>query len=570
VAVTTAAVAILEILQRAAGAFELRPLVNVLIVFAVAAATAALSVLVQRKLRERRLSRALRSWPLPRMAEVDRYRLGVFPLRRDLEGPSHAEYVSRGDIDGSIRDALSSASFVLILGPRRAGKSRTALEAAKAVLGDSLVVLPKDADGLRELLDLDPPLLSRRSRAPRWSRSSSAVIWLDGLPRFLEALDANALDALRSGDIPLTIVATIREDEYDALLAGTGAEAEAAKAVVATAQAFELPADGLAARLSSSGKEGSPPHATGERLAGDDEAATRDPRFLLYAGGCAAAVAAIAVIGLTDGLQPSPPLSLPEQADRELREAGATVWGPIKADLHGTGEDSWLFAVAPRTPAPAGGRTSGPASHELRVYDVQGETLVERFRFRPDVQGAYFQYRGLARFGGGGGEKLIGGYGFPAQASLALLSFIVYWEADSGDYRIKALQDEPPELSEGVTAQPGARPYLDAYQERITLRDSREEISISGYRVQDFVVTYDPPRLVSGITFDPKTASTRGQVEVRGSILSLTGSEPALIRCRFEDAQPLRGTWSQGRGLWRDLLRAWQPHIENRDCIPDQ
>ncbi len=551
-----------------AGEFDLRPWVNVLLVAAVALATPALSVLRQRRQRERLLGEALRSWPLPRMAEIDRYRLGVFPLRRDVEGTSDAQYVSRGAVEERIRGALKSASFVLVIGPARAGKSRTALEAAKEVLGDALVIVPRNADGLRELLSLDPPLLSDDSPVPRWSRSSRAVLWLDGLARYLEALDANGLEALQGGAVPLTVIATIRDDEYDALLTGSGAEAEAAKAVVATAQAFELPADGLAARLASSGKEGDPPRAREERAAGDVDPAIRDLRFVAPAALSVAALAAIGVIGLVAGFRQPVPLTLSEQADEKRADAGTQVWGPERADLHGSGEDSWIFVVAPRSAEPASRRAAAAPSHEIRIYDQRGDSLVERFRFRPDSPGAQFQFRELARLGGGGGVKLVGGYGFPAEASLALLPFIVYWDADSGNYRIKALQDELPELSEGVSPEPTARPYLAAYRERITLGDRDQGLSISGHRVQDFAVTRDPPRLVSGVTFDPRTASSPGRVEIRGSILSFTGPEPAVVRCAFADDRALTGPWTAGRALWRDLRERWDDYIKTRSCIP--
>jgi hypothetical protein len=564
-AVTVAAVAVLEVLQRMIGEFDLRPWVNVLLVVAVALATPALSVLRQRRQREQLLGEALRSWPLPKMAEIDRYRLGVFPLRREAEGTADADYVSRGDVDARLRGALESASFVLVFGPPRAGKSRTALEAAKEVLGDALVIIPRNAEGLRELLTLDPPLLSRDSPAPRWSRSSRAVLWLDGLARYFDVLDANVLEQLQGEAVPLTVIATIREDEYDAVLAGSGPEAEAVKAVVATAQAFELAAGGPAAQLSSSGKEAVPPPARDERSAGEGDRAIGDLRFAVPAALSLAAVAAIGLIGLTAGFREPAPLTLAEQADRRLVAAGAQVYGPTRADLHGSGEESWIFVVAPRAEAAAG---AAAPSHEIRIYDPRGDRLVERFRFAPDAPGAQFQFRDLARLGAGGGVKLVGGYGFPGEASLALLPFIVYWHADTGSYRIEALQDERPQLGPGVTAEPAARPYLDAYRERITLRDSDRGVAISGHRVQDFAVTRDPPRVVSGVTFDPRTASRPGRVEIQGSILSFTGPEPALIGCRFQDARALTGPWTPGKLLWRELRERWDDYLETRDCIP--
>lgn len=554
-AVTLAAVAVLELVEQVASAFELRPWVNVLIVAAVALATLAASLIRQRGQRERELDSALRCWPLPRMAEVDRLRLGVFPLRRGAEGTPEAEYVGR-DLDGPIRDALRDRSFVLIVGPPRAGKSRTAFEAAREADGDALVVVPRDGDSLRALLELDPPLLSQRSRVPRWG-SRRAVLWLDELSRYLDALDADVLDALRDGDVPVTIVGTIRADEYRKALDATGSEAEGAKAVAAEARAFELPADDRAAELSTSGTESDPPLSRDERVAGDSTPVFRDPRVAVPAALCVAALAAIGLIALTIGIERPQPVPLAEQADDRLREAGAAVWGPVQADLHGTGQNSWLFVTAPR---PAAGESARP-SHELRIYDAEGEKLVERFRFRPDVPGAEFQYRDLARLGGGGGAKLVGGYGFQSEASRALLPFIVLWDADSAAYRIEALQDEPPELSRAVPRTPESERYLDSYERRIELRD--DDAAISGHRVQDFWVSRDPPRIVTGVTFDPKTTSRPGRVEVRASILSFARGDLAVIPCRVVRA--LLGPWSRS-DLWVELRDRWQ--ARTRRCVP--
>jgi hypothetical protein len=48
-------------------------------------------------------------------------------------------------------------------------------------------VIPRNAECLRRLLEFDPPLDLR---------DDEAVLWLDGLERFLDALDGAALDQL--------------------------------------------------------------------------------------------------------------------------------------------------------------------------------------------------------------------------------------------------------------------------------------------------------------------------------------------------------------------------------------
>jgi hypothetical protein len=568
IAATAAAVAILEILQRSVDAFDPRPAISVLIVVSVFFATLALTVLRQRVARDSELRGAVRSWPLPRMARTDPYRLGIFPERGGGGGAGAAPYIPRGQVDEDLEESLrtSPRGFVLLSGPFRAGKSRTAFEATRRAIPDALVVAPHDGEALQAVLDLDPPLFSRRSRLPKWPRTSRAVLWLDGLDRFLEEIDPNVLEDLLTTPIPVTIVATIREDDYEAALAGSGAEAEGAKAVAAAAREFRIADDGTAARAARRGAASQEPTAGGSG-ARELHSPTRDPFFVGPAAVSIASLAAVLIVALAEGFSEPAPLSLAEQADEKLREAGGElVWGPARADLHGAGQESYLFAFEPEARGEPGASSS--PSHEIRIYDQRGDQLVERFRFGPDVDGAQFQFRDLTDIGGGG-AKLIGGYGFPDEASLALLPFVVRWDSTAGEYSIEALQDEPPELSESLNPKPEARPYLEAYRERITLRDRDSGRSISGHRVQDFAVEHDPDRLVSALAVDPRTASKPGVVEVRGNILNVSGPDPTLTACRFRsEPPPLLGSWSPGRLLQFEVLDPWKPFIKNRVCEP--
>jgi hypothetical protein len=569
-AVTAATVALLEVLQQTTGAFNPQPAISVLIVTSVFFATLALTVLRQRTERDQYLDGALRCWPLPRMEAADAYRLGVFPPRRDDSGPGASDYVPRGQIDDNLKAALptSDLAVVVVLGPPRAGKSRTAFEATSSALSDALVVAPRNSGGLRSILELDPPLFSRRSRSPKWSGSARAVLWLDGLTRYLKEIDANMLDHLRTSTIPVTVVATIREEEYDAALEGSGAETEAAKAIVGAGRGFRLPADGLGAGLASDGREVEPPaETTGPSDPLDAKSAQAPTRDALFAGPavlCLASLAAILIVSLTAGFSKSTPPSVSEQADDALRGAGGeVVWGPETADLHGSGQDSVLFVFSP-----ASGDDSPPPSEEVRIYDQRGDRLLERFRFRPSVDGAEFQFRALGELGGAG-TKLVGGYGFPNEASFALVPFVIRWDSANGEYVIDGLQDEPPTLSEGVKPEPSARPYLRAYRQRVNLRDSESNRALNGYRVQDFAVQGDPDRLISALAVKPMADGEPGVVEVQGSILSLSGPDPTLVKCRFNEARPLLGTWSPGSLLQFEVLDPWKPFIEDRICEPD-
>ena len=106
-------------------------------------------------------------------------------------------------------DAVKPGRFVLVVGPPRAGKSRTALA---ALPGDAFVIVPRDAARLRDLPDIDPPA----------GAHVNTVLWLDGLERFEPALSDGVLDRLTGVPDPPAIVATMRADDYDALLASSG------------------------------------------------------------------------------------------------------------------------------------------------------------------------------------------------------------------------------------------------------------------------------------------------------------------------------------------------------------
>ncbi len=556
IAATVAAVAVLEVLQRTVETFDPRPEISVLIVVAVTFATLALSVLQQRVARADQLDDALRGWPLRSAATADPYRLGVFPPRGADGASGDDHYVERGQIDEELRAAIldPGSPFVLVTGPRRVGKSRSALEAVRSALPGALIAAPEDGGALRALLDLEPPLFSRRSRLPRWTDASHVVLWLDGLNRFLGEIDADLLDDLRGSAIPVTIVATIRDEDYEAALEGTGAEAEGAKTFAAEVRELEL-ADGppTGAGTSAGRRDGRSAGVPAEIRAAD-----RDPFFVGPVALSLLSLAAIVVIVATTGFSKPVPPSLAEQADEKLREAGGqVVWGPEQADLHGSGQQSQLFAFDP----------GGSTSHEIRIYDERGGELVEAFRFRPDVDDAEFQYRALADLGGGG-AKLIGGYGFQNEESLALLPFVIRWDIDAGEYTITALQNDPPSLSEGVDPAPDARGYLDGYRERLVLRDTESELGISGHRVQDFAIVEDPDRLVSAIAVDARTASEPGLVEIRGNILSVSGPNPSMIGCRFPGEPALQGSWSPGRLLHAELLDSWEPFIKDKVCEP--
>jgi len=97
-----------------------------------------------------------RSGRLPTVGDVPPYGIiGVSPskyLERDPDPP----YVRR-DIDERLDDALVEQRFLVVVGPSKAGKSRSAFEAMRRLVPTSTLVVPFGS--LRSLAELirDPP-----------------------------------------------------------------------------------------------------------------------------------------------------------------------------------------------------------------------------------------------------------------------------------------------------------------------------------------------------------------------------------------------------------------------------
>lgn len=109
----------------------------------------------------------------------------------DADRPGADPYVRR-DVDDQLDRALAANPFVLLVGDSKAGKSRTAYEAAcrysRSRGGDVRLVKPATPATVEELLDLDPAV----DLAP-----VPALLWLDDLDETaLGALTPRLLDRL--------------------------------------------------------------------------------------------------------------------------------------------------------------------------------------------------------------------------------------------------------------------------------------------------------------------------------------------------------------------------------------
>jgi hypothetical protein len=581
-------VALLQGLQSVAGSFNPRWQVTALFVLAGICA----SLLVQRlaarsaeahaEADRRDLLRAnLRAWPLPRLAEAHADKLGVFPARRGLEDGPYAER----DQDGPLRDALERSPVVLVVGLARAGKSRTAFEVARQALPGVRTVVPRDADGLRSALEHEPS---------RDCEHDEIMLWLDGLERYLEALDGETLDALVEGRA--RVVATVRTQTWERLLAGDGRDAEAAKAVAARARVYELSATlgpeeqaraqrlypghdlsrGLGPALATTGRESLKPPARQQPRPREPPsrpgAAHRDLLLVPPATLGAAAVLAIALLAVIGEFDKPRPPTIADQA-QEARRAGSAgprqVVAAERADFHGSGDQSYFFAFGDEEDLPV----ARARSDELQVFDKRGDELVRAFRFEPRPLGAgrealLFQFRFIGDIDGDGADELVGGYGTPAIRGELLLPFAVDWDEDAGRYRVVSLAPKAPSLETRTRSQDVAG-LRAAYASRLRLRDAEGREGLSGYRAQDFAVTTDPHRLISAYVAGIRRGGDERRVELQSFTFRRTGGRPELTRCRLLDGGPLtaRAPTSKARPLYAVTQEAWLKASRNRFCV---
>ncbi len=150
-------------------------------------------------------------YPLPTVSEADCY---------DLLGVARSEYSDRyadrggktpyvpRNVDAELRNAIRQKAFVLLVGPSKAGKTRTAYEALLHVEPSNRVIVPFRAEDLPRIVD---GLILSRERG--------SVLWLNDLDRYLNkgSLDVRVMN-LVLGELRMKIVATIRSKAYTVLI----------------------------------------------------------------------------------------------------------------------------------------------------------------------------------------------------------------------------------------------------------------------------------------------------------------------------------------------------------------
>jgi hypothetical protein len=601
-----ATLGVLQVLEQAISAWHPKPLVSSLIVVAAFFAGLWVAAVRNRRVassdfdaRSKHLSDLVGVWPAPLVRGADPCRIGVFPTRRDID-PA-APYAPRR-IDQDLRAAIAAGAVVMVCGDRRAGASRTAVEAVRAALGEAVILAPRSASALRELTELDPPLqLGGRH----------VLVWLDGLDRFIESLDSESLVALTRVGQHVTVVATIRGEHWDEWLEATGAGGEAARAFAREARVFELRAgltrdelahaqqlyprtdftDGVGVALASRGRDSAPPARrppeSGEcQEAHPNPAVWRDLKVVAPALLTCAALALLASHARDFQTQ-----SITDQIAADEREGShherhaAFV---MQVDLHGSGEKSWLVLF--RDDPHARRRRSD----EIRIYDQHGENLVRALRFEPVGEPAVFQERAIANVDFDGAQDIVGGYGYANESNGggAIVPFAIDWDRSRGRYVVLSLQEgeKAPTLSgkaikeaekqylAGGEGQPALKrkavkiaeeQYQRVYASRTTFSDPVDHIEITGHRVQDLAVSPAPHRLVAGWYLRPLLDTHRAIFELHTAIFDSSTGAPHLTPCTFTGLRgPLTVRAGKDRLAYRTFEEAYAKVSRTRACGP--
>lgn len=133
-------------------------------------------------------------------------------------------YIHREGVDTTLREAIKTEQFVLVIGASKAGKSRTAFEAARNIEPEPTLLVPASPEELPKLLDLGLPV----------DRSRPSVLWLDDLDRYLEkpGMSRALFDDLGERGNRVVVLATITLTAYDRLHDGEGQIGRSAREVL--------------------------------------------------------------------------------------------------------------------------------------------------------------------------------------------------------------------------------------------------------------------------------------------------------------------------------------------------
>ena len=578
----------LQVAQQVASAFDPRPVITALLTLGLALLGALVGhwQTADRERKEQaRLHRLLAVHPEELPGEADAIALGVFPGKRRRRTPP---YVER-EIDEALHAAVAAGRSIVVTGPPLAGKSRTALEAVRANASDATLIAPRGPDELKALLATDP-----RLHVPRPRR----ILWLDDLPQYAESLDQPVLERLAEhfppprgdADSTIAVVATVRDDEWKAMLGATGSAGQLARGLadrasvhrleptdpVFTAAAGAIPAyadeafpNGPGPALATSGMEMEAPEPSRQPFVPANPKRWDKTAMLLGGGASALAVLLVLVLVTAGFSTPTPPSMAAQISALERRAArDGEFMRPVvgkAVDLHGTGRQSRVFTFVKANPR----QGDPPPSEEVRIYDDEEGWLRPTFRFRPRDPGVKFKLRGASDVDGDGATEIAGAFAAP-DARNAMLPVALDWQKSAQEYAIVPLDLGPPNLSDvdlPKKFEVAARQYGDKYAAAVTIRDATSKRRVTGHRVQDFVVT-TPSRIVAAYFLRPPFDLTKDKAlyELHAAILTV-GRTPSLTPCALAGGAPPRmEILLAERSQKVALAKTWAHATANRYC----
>ena len=171
---------------------------------------------------------------LPWVAGLDPYALGATPSAygNAVTYGERDEYVPRSK-DGPLAAALQTGRLVVVVGPAKAGKTRTAFEVLRGhnIWSGALLATPA------------PGSLDELAVHPATGGSDPLVIWLDDLPRFLRPageLSQATISRLADRPGPVVLLATMRTGQRELLRDAGGELTREAQLVLDHATSIEL------------------------------------------------------------------------------------------------------------------------------------------------------------------------------------------------------------------------------------------------------------------------------------------------------------------------------------------
>lgn len=421
------------------------------------------------------------------------------------------------------------------------------MEAVAKHLPEADLLIPHRGEDLAALMTVTPSPISDRELA---------VLWLDGLERFLESLAPEALEGLRSESM---VVATIADDAYAAALEAGNEAAYSARRVWNRANRFSLcdvlsederdraaqlypgvdfhqpfteslPASGASAPPSQAPRSVPLRKAVSEAMG----VAWRGDRLLKALAvlllGSLGGVLALVLTGEWRNETVSVGDRIEAIKNRESKAGRITVVS-LAADLRGFGEKSFLMVFRDRAPA-LGDVTAPirpPRSDTVKVYDVKDGKPEEKLSFEPRGIRTYrFGLRATADLDGNGTTEIVGGWAEvdrfdhpPANGASRPLPVAIARDDQAGRYVQHDLLPSPARFTTPLTSPDGeaATDVAKQYRQKVSLVDVSDDkpSRLSGYSAEEVGVADPGPdgRLVAAYLVQADKATSPQAIEIR-------------------------------------------------------